>query len=308
MPDTSKERFRDERHRRFEKLKAGTMYRRNLGLALIPGVAVGLLVIGITHSAAGLIVAVVLGALGSFAYRWLLMRKASDQARAEVMNAWATERGWTYAEEPPLPDDVAFCRNRQKPVARHGFSGSMAGMDGQIFNFTYSTYETRTRTVSDGQGGSRTETYQEEEKHRHTVLRLGLGDLGLNRLALNPEGVGGGFTERLKSMFSANRSVQLESIPFNDQYSLMVDDAADEIIVRRIFEPAFMQRLVEGRYPLATFQYERPALAFIWADQYDVEELEEVEHRVADASPIAEALAAQRDRLKLELAKQPPVD
>src|SRR3954454_25107007 len=117
MPETSKERFRDERHRRLEKLKAGTMYRRNLGLALIPGVAVGLLVIGITHSAAGLIVAVVLGALGSFAYRWLLMRKASDQARAEVMNAWATERGWTYAEEPPLPDDVAFCRNRQKPVA-----------------------------------------------------------------------------------------------------------------------------------------------------------------------------------------------
>jgi hypothetical protein len=52
---------------------------------------------------------------------------------------------------------------------------------------------------------------------------------------------------------------------------------------------------------MATFQYQRPALAFIWGDQYDVTELEEVEHRIADAAPMAEALTVIRQRLAAEL-------
>jgi hypothetical protein len=50
---------------------------------------------------------------------------------------------------------------------------------------------------------------------------------------------------------------------------------------------------------MATFQYERPALAFIWSDQCDLEL--EVEHRIADASPMTEALTAIRARLATEL-------
>lgn len=300
MSESSRDRYRKERSRRFEIIKGRTMYRRNLALALIPGVALGLLVTGLTRSVAGLVIAVLAGAAGPPVYRWWLMRQASDQARREVMNAWAAERHWSYAEEPSIPADVAFCRNREKPVAEHGFSGPMAGLASEIFNFTYSTYETRTRTGANGQ----VESYREEVKHRHTVLRMGLGDLGLKRVALSPQGFGGGFAEKLHGMFTGDRSVQLESSEFNDRFCLFVADDADEIAVRRLFEPALIVRLVEGRFPLATFQYEQGALAFVWSDQYDVEELEEVEHRVADATPIAVALVAQRDRLALELRRQ----
>ena len=300
MSESSRDRYRKERGRRFEIIKGRTMYRRNLALAVIPGVALGLLVTGITRSVAGLVVAVLAGAAGPPVYRWWLMRQASDQARREVMNAWAAERHWSYAEEPSIPADVAFCRNREKPVAEHGFSGPMAGLASEIFNFTYSTYETRTRTGANGQ----VESYREEVKHRHTVLRMGLGDLGLKRVALSPQGFGCGFAEKLRGMFTGDRSVQLESSEFNDRFCLFVADDADEIAVRRLFEPALIVRLVEGRFPLATFQYEQGALAFVWSDQYDVEELEEVEHRVADATPIAEALVAQRDRLAPELRRQ----
>jgi hypothetical protein len=303
VTQSSKERYQLERDRRFQALKGRTLYRRNLALAAIPGAALGLLVLGVTHSLAGLVVAAVGAAAGPFVYRWRLMRQASDEAQREVMNAWAAEHGWLYEDEPEIPDDVAFCRNRQKPRAEHGFRGPMAGMAGRIFNFTYSTYETRTRTVSDGQGGTRVETYQEEVKHRHTVLRLGLGELGIGRLSLTPQGFGGGFAERLRSMFSSDRSVQLESSEFNDQFCLLVDEQTDELAVRRVFEPALIVRLVEGRFPLATFQYELGALAFVWSDQYDVEELEEVEHRVSDAAPIAQALASARDRVAPELRR-----
>jgi hypothetical protein len=304
MTDSSKERYQRERDRRFDGIKARTMYRRNLALAAIPGAALGLLMLGLTHSLAGLVVAVIGAAAGPFVYRWRLLRQASDEARREVMNAWAAEHGWRYEQDPGIPSDVAFCRNREKPLAEHGFSGPMAGMDGRIFNFTYSTYETRTRTVSDGQGGTRVETYQQEVKHRHTVLRLGLGDLGIGRLSLTPEGFGGGFAERLRSMFTSDRSVQLESSEFNDRFCLLVDEQTDELAVRRVFEPGFIVRLVEGRFPLATFQYEQGALAFVWSDQYDVEELEEVEHRVSDATPIAQALASARDRVAPELRRR----
>ena len=173
----------------------------------------------------------------------------------------------------------------------------MAGLPGQIVNFTYSTYETRTRAGANGS----METYREEVKHKHTVLRLDLGDLGLHLLQLSPQGLGGGMFEKLRSTFTGSRNVNLESDEFNSRYTLLVEDAADDVIVRRIFEPAFIVRCVEGRFPMATFQYERPALAFIWSDQYDISELEEVEHRIADASPMAEALTAIRARLATEL-------
>jgi hypothetical protein len=300
MAETSSQRYKRERSRRFEIIKGRTLYRRNLGLAIIPGVAFGLLITGLTRSAAGLVVAAIAGAAGPGVYHWWLLRQASDEARREVMNAWAAERSWAYEEEPSLPADVAFCRNREKPVAEHGFSGPMAGLDSHIFNFTYSTYETRTRAGANGT----TETYREEVKHRHTVLRMALGDLGVHRVSLSPQGFGGGFAEKLRGTFTDDRSVQLESSEFNDRFCLFVADGADEIAVRRIFEPALVVRLVEGRFPLATFQFEQGALAFVWSDQYDVEELEEIEHRVSDATPIAHALIAQRDRLAPELRRQ----
>jgi hypothetical protein len=173
----------------------------------------------------------------------------------------------------------------------------MAGLPGQIVNFTYSTYETRTRAGANGA----METYREEVKHRHTVLRLELGDLGLHSLQLSPQGLGGGMFEKLRSTFTGSRNVNLESDEFNSRYTVLVEDAADDLMVRRIFEPAFIVRCVEGRFPMATFQYERPALAFIWGDQYDISELDEVEHRITDASPMAEALTAIRERLATEL-------
>ena len=295
MTERSRDRFRSERQRRFEAIKAGTSYNRNLLLAAIPGIAVGLVLAAAVGPGLGVVVAIAGAIAGPAVYHWSLWRRGSEEAELAVMQTWAGERGWTYADEVALPDDVAFCRNREKPRCDDAFTGPMAGLPGLMFNFTYSTYETRMNS----DGTSR----REEVKHRHTVLRLDLGDLGLHSLQLSPQGLGGGFTEKLRSAFTGSRSVNLESAEFNDRYTLLVEDESDDVIVRRIFEPAFLVRCVEGRFPLATFQYERPAVSFIWNDRYDVEELEEVEHRVADATPLAQALTAVRDRLASQLGR-----
>jgi hypothetical protein len=296
MTQDSEQRYRDESKRRFERIKSQTRYSRNVILCATPGVALGIVLLAVTP-VLGVIVGVIGGIGGAALYHWWLWSKATAEAEQTVMSSWAAERGWTYEREPAALDDVAFCRNREKPVFRHGFDGPMAGLPGRIVNFTYSTYETRTVTAADGS----TTTRREEVKHKHTVLRLELGDLGLTTLQLSPQGLGGGMFEKLRSTFTGSRNVNLESSEFNRRFTLLVDDTADDLMVRRVFEPAFIVRCVEGRFPMATFQYQRPALAFIWGDQYDVTELEEVEHRIADAAPMAEALTVIRQRLAAEL-------
>jgi len=288
--------YREESKRRFQRIKSRTRYNRNMLLSAAPGVALGIILVAVSP-VVGAIVAIAGGIGGAAFYHWRLWSQATAEAEHEVMSSWAAQRGWTYEREPAGPDGVAFCRDREKPVFRHGFSGTMAGLPGQIVNFTYSTYETRTRAGANGA----METYREEVKHRHTVLRLELGDLGLHSLQLSPQGLGGGMFEKLRSTFTGSRNVNLESDEFNSRYTVLDEDAADDLMVRRIFEPAFIVRCVEGRFPMPTFQYERPALAFIWGDQYDISELDEVEHRITDASPMAEALTVIRERLATEL-------
>ena len=284
---TSAERYRSARDARLSELTGKPTYRRTLVLCAVPGALVAL--VGIAVSPIILIAGVVLGVAGPIIYRAYLGSQASAAAKQVVMHQWAHEHGWEYLESPPLPDDVAFCRGRQNMEAADGFQGSMCGLPGLIFNFTYSTYETRTRTVSDGQGGMRTETYTEEVKHRHTVLRIEVGAIpGIESMQLADKGIG--FLERLSEAFGPSRGVETESVEFNKRFSLTVDDAADQAAVLRVFTPAMIVRFVGDQFPQTTFQFERGALAYVWEDQYDVEDLEEIEQRVSSVTDLTGAL------------------
>lgn len=265
-------------------------FQRNRLLAVIPGVVVGVILIAVLRSiGVGAVVAVVLGAAGPLLYWYSKYHRASGDARASVMTAWASEHGWTHSDEVDPPGDIAFCRNRQKPRSKDGFAGPMCGLDGLIFNFTYSTYETRTRTSTDANGNVRTETYQQEVKHHHTVLRLGLGEIpGIPTMQLSQKRFA--MFDKLVAAFGPSRVEETESSEFNDRYRLLVADSADEIAVKRVFTPALIVQVVQGAFPQTTFQFEGSGISFIWEDQYNVEELEEVEQRVADVTPLTTAL------------------
>ena len=280
---SSRERYQAARAARMAELTGRPHYRRTLLLCAIPGLVIAVVGAFVTPllGVAGLLVA----AAGPFAYFMSLRAKASAQAKDEVMHQWASEHGWEYEPSPALPTDVAFCRDKQRMVAADGFSGAMCDVPGLIFNFTYSTFETRTTT--DAQGNTHTTT--EEVKHRHTVLRLSVGAVeGVNTLQLADKGIG--FLERLTAAFGPSRRVETESVEFNNTFSLTVDDKADQAAVLRIFTPALLVRLINGEFPQTTFQYERGSLAYVWGDQYDVEDLEEIEGRVASVEPLTTAL------------------
>jgi hypothetical protein len=285
---TSAERYRAARDARMAELTGRPTYHRTLALCAVPGAVAA--VVGIVVAPILVVVGLVAAAAGPIAYYAYLRSQASSAAKAQVMEQWAGEHGWRYEPSPALPSDVAFCRDKQRAEASDGFEGEMCGLPGLIFNFTYSTFETRTRTVSDGSGGMRTETYTEEVKHYHTVLRLSVGAVaGITTLQLADRGIG--FLDRLKAAFGPSREVETESVEFNRKFSLTVDDGADQAAVLRIFTPALLVRLINGEFPQTTFQYERGALAYVWGDQYDVEDLEEIEQRVAAVTPLTTALS-----------------
>jgi hypothetical protein len=280
---TSRERYQTARDARMAELTGRPTYHRNLALSTLPGVAAA--VIGI-FAAPVLIVVGLIGALaGPLVYYLVLRSQASSAAKDLVMHQWAREHGWDYQPSPPLPTDVAFCRDKQRMEATDGFSGQICAVPGLIFNFTYSTFETRTTT--DGQG--HTTTYTEEVKHRHTVLRLVVGAVaGVDTVQLADRRIG--FLNKLTAAFGPSRQVETESVEFDKRFSLMVNDGADQAAVLRIFTPALLVRLITNEFPQTTFQYERGSLAYVWEDQFDVEDLEEIEGRVASVEPLTAAL------------------
>ena len=304
MP-TSAERYRAARTARMRELTGAPGFRRNRLLAAIPGIVIGLIVMaGLRSIGVGAVVALVAGAAGPLIYWWSAYHRASTEARESVMTAWASEHGWTHSEQIDPPGDVAFCRNRQKPRASDGFAGPMCGLDGLIFNFTYSTYETRTRTVTDANGNVRTETYQQEVKHHHTVLRLGLGEIpGIPTMQLSQKRFA--MFDKLVAAFGPSRVEETESSEFNDRYRLLVSDSADEIAVKRVFTPALIVQVVRGTFPQTTFQFEGSGVSFIWEDTYNVEELEEVEQRVTAVTPLTTALRKAIQPLQAQVQAVP---
>jgi hypothetical protein len=287
MP-TSAERFNATRRARLRELTGAPGFRRRLALSAVPG-AVLAAGGGLAGPSFVILAGLAVAAAGPAAYYAVLRSRASAFAKRATMTAWAAERGLRYVESPPLPADVAFCRGKQRMVASDGFEGQICDLPGSVFNFTYSTFETRTRTSTDASGNTHTETYQEEVKHRHTVLRLSLGAVqGLRTLQLADRGLG--FLEKLSAAFGPSRMVETESVEFNRRFSLSVDDSADTAAVLRIFTPALLVRLIQGVFPQTTFQYESGTLAYVWGDQYDAQDLEEVERRIRDATPLTAAL------------------
>jgi hypothetical protein len=279
----SAQRYRAAKAAKLRELTSKPGFRRNVALLAVPGVAILAIDPFTTSSLWRVGIAVGLVLPGAY-YAWLQSR-ASKHAKTQTMTAWAGERGWTYVPKPVLPVDVAFCRDKSKMEADDGFQGTICGLPGLIFNFTYSTYRTHTTTTFDG----KTQTSREEKKQRHTVFRLELGAIpGVATMQLADRGIG--FIEKLEAAFGPSRKVETESVEFEERFSLTVDDSADQAPVLRIFTPALQMRLVEGMFPHTTFQFEAGALAYIWADQYDVSELEEIEARVASVTQLTDAL------------------
>ena len=288
MTQDPEQRYREESKRRFERIKSRTRYNRNLLLCADPRRRPG-------HRPGGGLAGARADRRGRRRHRRRgVLPLAPVVAGDRRGRARGDERVGGGARVDVRARAGRAGRRRVLPRPREArLQARVLGSDGGAARSDRQLHLLDLRDADARRGNGSTETYREEVKHKHTVLRLELGDLGLHSLQLSPQGLGGGMFEKLRSTFTGSRSVNLESSEFNGRYTLLVEDAADDVIVRRIFEPAFIVRCVEGRFPMATFQYERPALAFIWSDQYDVTELRG--GRAPDRRRVADGRGADGD-------------
>jgi len=222
-----------DRYRR-EAVRARLANRWWLAFVVLPPLA-ALVTVGIAASSptAG-IYAMVVALLGTFGLVWW---RAGVAAIRRALQAWGSGRGLTLADPAPKPAGMKWVdgvRGKMGP----GLTGTLAGGDGGLGHFTYTT----------GSGKDR-------EEHPFTLAwtRVGSGDL-VTAVSLGPRELHGLF-DGILGAFSSWHELELESVEFDRQFSLWVADRSDDLAVRRFFSPAVIVQCLEqppaGRLEIA---------------------------------------------------------
>jgi hypothetical protein len=282
--------YRRARDSRLAELRSAPSFR-TVRIASAAGAAVLAAMIlfaaaGTAGAVAGALGGALVGVLGHLGVVHARARSAGHDARIAL---WASDHGYTYRRTIDPPQTVAFLRGREDPKAEHCFEGHIAGGDGRVFRYTYTTWETRTSTDSQG----RTTTHRERKEHDFTVLEV-RRSLDIPRMELSRRATGllRGLTDSLEDAVSDLRTVSLESEEFNGRYQLEVADDADDLAVRRIFTPAVIVALIDRDLPITDFQYEDGTFV-LWRDgHFSLDDLDEVSAFVERATPVIELVCS----------------
>lgn len=234
-----------------------------------------------------LLLAVVAGAAGGWLLGPLVRRKwieanAASEAHSAYMASWAQARGWTYRRDCPDWSDVPFLRQGEDRESEECLSGELwPGAPGHIYNFTYE-FET-----TDSEGNTET------RRHRFTVLRVELA-LGLPQLQVRPRTVAASrLLDRVKGGITSRRPVKLESTEFERQFVLEVDDQADEIAVRTLFDPILITHCIDTGRSFPALQANASAIVFARPDHYDASDadgLDEIDEFIAAVRPTVDRM------------------
>ncbi len=220
-------------------LRASTGWRQGRIAAVGGGLVAGALLGAAAAGPAGLAGGAVGALLGLATWALLLARAARGRARADATAAWTSARALTFSAQAPPFTDTPFLRSGYRREYGVAYSGIVQGHAVSLFAFTYVTRETRTSTSTDANGHTTTRTYEVDVDHDFTVCRVDLPHPAIPRLVLEERG---GLSlrvfDKVTSAVTDGRTVELESVEFAKRYRLTVQDATDDVALRRVFSPA----------------------------------------------------------------------
>jgi hypothetical protein len=219
---------------RLQAVKARLRGWRGKALVLGPPLVL-LVVVGVAaQSPTAGIYALVLALLGTFGLLWSW---AGREAIRRALAAWGTPRGLAAANPAPKPAGMKWVDGTRGKMGP-GLTGPLAGGDGGLGHFTYTT----------GSGKDR-------EEHPFTLCwtRVAAADQP-TAVSLGPRELGGLF-DGILGAFSSWHEVELESVEFEHRFSLWAADRSDELAVRRFFTPLMIARCIDepplGRLEIA---------------------------------------------------------
>jgi hypothetical protein len=169
---------------------------------------------------------------GSVLWSW-----AGREAIRRALQAWGTPRGLTPADPAPKPEGMKWVDGTRGKMGP-GLTGPLAGADGGLGHFTYTT----------GSGKDR-------EEHPFTLCwtRVAARDRA-TAVSLGPREMAGLF-DGILGAFSSWHEVELESVEFEHRFALWAADRSDELAVRRFFTPLMIARCIDepplGRLEIA---------------------------------------------------------
>jgi len=230
-----------------------------VALAALAGIGIALAIAREIHYP--VLGAFVGGAVGYAIFRGVVYTSASNTAEELYRTAWCQERGMRYIGDGEFPANAPYAKRGDKRKATDAFEGEWNGLQTFFYNFTY---------TDEGSGDDSDTDYD------FKIMRLTGRDLPIASLTMHQRGFLNKFqfVDNLQGKFTGQKPVSLESVAFNEKWDLTIDDNADEIWIRRIFDPATIAALNDGHFTIPDVQYYGNAWWFVEKEHFKIEELE----------------------------------
>lgn len=189
-------------------------------------------------------IGLVIGALlGGMLHKVLVHSSATSAADKAYLHAWCAHHG-LRPSAATAPGNAPYAKSGHRQRTFMAIEGERAGLQLLFYNFSYWT--------KSGSGKDQSET-----EHRHRILRLTGVQLPITRLTIHERGFMNRFAtiDKLQGAVTRERPISLESVAFNEKYDLTIDDTADEIWIRRIFDPATIAAVINGQLHIPDLRY-----------------------------------------------------
>lgn len=229
-------------------------------------------------AAAGLVAGAVVGYL---VYRLILYTSSKSAADARYTADWCAHHGMTLLGDDASPANGPYADSGVRQRSYRAVEGPLGGVHTLAYNFSYWTRSTDSK-------GNTTET-----EHPYKIMRLTGIDLPIARLTIHERGFMNRFEvfDKLQGKLTAERPIKLESVEFNEKYDLTISDDADDIWIRRIFDPATIAASTSGQIHIPDLKYYDKAWWFIESGHLDAKHLEKLVEWNAKVVPAVQHLA-----------------
>lgn len=225
-----------------------------------------------------LIGAVVGAVIGYAIFRGVVYSTASGNANSLYRLDWCEARGMTYLSGDHFPPDAPHAKDGYKRNASDTYQGVWNNLETLFYNFRYTTKGSNDNP---------------DVNHDFQIMRLTGRELPIARLTIHQRSALNKFAwaDKLQGAFTPERPVSLESVDFNNKFDLTIDDKADDIWIRRIFDPATIQELVDGHFTIPDLTYYNRAWWFVWDGHFATRDLEDWVERQSIAASAVEKLS-----------------
>lgn len=216
------------------------------------------------------------GALVGAGLQWVIRRVSAGESAEEAYRAdWCAEHGCTVIGvfNPP---NGPYHNSGHRQRSCDAIQGPMNGLSTVLYNFSYWTKQHNSK------GGS------SESEHRYTIFCIQGPVLPVASLSFGRRGAMNRLRvfDKLDSALTGQRAVELESIDFNETFDLEIDDHADDVWIRQVFDPPTIDAIVSGSFEIPNLQYYDRTFWLVRNGHYEAAELDamlELQGRAARA-------------------------